>query len=123
MKYKKENDSSYVDPKLLVDLENQLQDIKEEHGIQTKSKLWVRIGDFLVKLFGSRTPIALNRKKYIKLALFTGLFGGHRFYAKQYFLGTLYLLTCWTGFSIAMTMIDLMTVLPKQANENGIIDV
>jgi TM2 domain-containing membrane protein YozV len=47
--------------------------------------------------------------------------GGHRFYAKQYPLAMLYLLLFWTGFGAAMTIIDLLIVIPKQVDENGMI--
>ncbi|MCF0135115.1 MAG: TM2 domain-containing protein [Lachnospiraceae bacterium] len=53
------------------------------------------------------------------LMFFTGAFGGHRFYAKQYGLGVLYLLTCWTGFSLAMTVIDVLEFIPFPVDENG----
>lgn len=33
----------------------------------------------------------------------------------------IYLLTCWTGFSFAMTIIDFMIVVPMKADENGVI--
>lgn len=44
-----------------------------------------------------------------------------RFYAKQWKMGLLYLVTCWSGFSIAMTMIDAMIAVPMKPDENGII--
>ncbi|MFR2850798.1 TM2 domain-containing protein [Hungatella sp.] len=58
-------------------------------------------------------------KKYILLALCLGWVGGHRFYTKQYALGFIYLLFCWTGIPFAMTLIDLMIALPRQADEQG----
>lgn len=121
--YDKEKDKTYIDPTLLIDLENQLQDAKEFHNVEDKPKLWVRAGDFLVNAFTKRSLVSLNRKKYIKLAVFGGIFGAHRFYAKQYGLGILYLLTSITGFSIAMTLIDLMIALPKETDGNGIMKI
>ncbi len=50
-----------------------------------------------------------------------GVFGAQRFYAKQWKMGLLYLVTCWSGFSIAMTMIDAMIAVPMKPDENGII--
>lgn len=41
--------------------------------------------------------------------------------AKQWKMGLLYLVTCWSGFSIAMTMIDAMIAVPMKPDENGII--
>lgn len=121
--YNKEKDKTYVDPKVFIQLENQLQDAKEMQNIEAKPKLWVRIGDFIVNALHSRQPVALSRRKYIKLAVFGGIFGAHRFYAKQYGLGILYLLTCFTGFSVAMTVIDLMIALPKEQDGNGMMKI
>lgn len=36
-------------------------------------------------------------------------------------MGLLYLVTCWSGLSIAMTMIDAMIAVPMKPDENGII--
>ncbi len=69
----------------------------------------------------NRPRQAVRKKTYLLLALFTGALGGHRFYAKRYYVGLLYLLLCWAGFSIAMTIIDLMAVIPIEADEEGII--
>ena len=52
-----------------------------------------------------------------------GIFGAHRFYAKQWVTGIFYLATCWTGISIAMTIIDAITVIPMLPDENGMIEL
>ncbi|MBM6717184.1 TM2 domain-containing protein [Gemmiger formicilis] len=49
------------------------------------------------------------------------MFGAHRFYAKQWITAVVYLLTCWTGFSFAMTLIDVMVVVPMKTDEKGIL--
>lgn len=67
----------------------------------------------------AREKQVLNKKKYILLAVFTGWMGGHRFYARQWPTAILYLLFFWCGFPLAMTIIDLMIVIPMKANENG----
>lgn len=67
----------------------------------------------------AREKQVLNKKKYILLAVFTGWMGGHRFYAKQWPTAILYLLFFWCGFPLAMTIVDLMIVIPMEANENG----
>ena len=67
----------------------------------------------------AREKQVLNKKKYILLAVFTGWMGGHRFYAKQWPTAILYLLFFWCGFPAAMTIVDLMIVIPMKANENG----
>ncbi len=111
-----------ADPKQLIALEQELADLKEQYGIKDRPRLWVRIGDWLVDKKGG--PRTVERRKYIRLALCCGwLCGAHRFYAKQYILGVLYLLLCWTGVSFAMTLVDLMIVLPMQADEQGMVQI
>lgn len=114
-------DDSYVNPKELIQLEEELERVKKEYGIVQKPKYWVRVGDFIAQRTGEK-KVLLERKKYIKLAIGLGWFcGAHRFYAKQYILGVLYLLFCWTGIPFAMTLIDLMIILPIQPDENGMV--
>ena len=36
-------------------------------------------------------------------------------------LGVLYLATCWSGFSIAMTLVDAIIAVPMKPDENGLI--
>ena len=82
----------------------------------------MRVGDWLAER--QRGPKTVERKKYIRLALSCGwLCGAHRFYAGQKMLGVLYLLFCWPGIAFAMTLIDLMIVLPMQPDENGMIQI
>ena len=68
----------------------------------------------------NRAKVPVNRKAYLRWCLL-GVFGAQRFYAKQWKMGLLYLVTCWSGFSIAMTMIDAMIAVPMKSDENGII--
>ena len=67
----------------------------------------------------NREKRVLSKKKYILLAIFTGWFGGHRFYARQWVTAMIYLLFFWCGFPAAMTIVDLMIVIPMKPNENG----
>lgn len=113
------DDSNYVDPKQMIALEEELAALKKEHGIVDKQRWWVRIGDFIANNAGTRVPILVSRKRYIILAICLGWAGGHRFYSKQYLLGAVYLLFCWTGIPFGMTLIDLMIALPKKPDEEG----
>lgn len=115
---KQPNDA--VDIKKMIELEEELAALKEKHQIVEKPSWWVRVGDRIVHR-KRREPVAVNRRTYIKLALFLGLFGGHRFYSKQPVLGILYILLCWTGLSVGMTFVDLMIALPMKADEQGLI--
>ena len=47
------------------------------------------------------------------------MFGAHQFYAKRPILGVLYLATFWSGFSFAMTLIDVIIAVPMKPDENG----
>lgn len=92
---------------------------EKKYGIKETEK---KRRNFISRFFDyqeNRREQCLDRKKYLWLAVLTGWMGGHRFYAKQYFTAMLYLLFFWTGIPIAMTLIDLMIALPKEADENG----
>lgn len=111
----------YVDPKQMVALEEELHALKSQYGIEEKKKWWMKLGDRLAER-ADREKVAVDRKRYIKLALTCGWFtGAHRFYSRQRILGVIYLLLCWTGISFAMTLVDLMIVLPMKADDNGMI--
>lgn len=105
----------------MVALEQELHDLKKEQGIEEKEGKISRAISRFFERRDAKEALALSKKKYILLAVFTGWLGGHRFYAKQYVLAILYLVLFWTGFSIAMTIIDLLVVIPKEADENGMI--
>jgi TM2 domain-containing membrane protein YozV len=112
-----------VDIAKLVALEEELHELKEANGIEEKHG---KVSNLISKFFdhqNSRQEILLSKKKYLLLAIFTGWMGGHRFYARQYPTAILYLLTSWTGFAAAMTIIDLLIVIPKQIDENGLIAI
>ena len=99
--------------------QQELNELKEQHGIQEEEKgLKKAISSFFDKR-EAQAQIPIKKKTYIWLAVLLGWLGGHRFYTKQYVTAVLYLLTCWTGFSLSMTLIDLMIVLPKKPDENG----
>lgn len=113
----------YVDPKELIALEEELLSLKEEHGILEKETWWMKTGDRIAGRL-ERNRVKVSRRTYIKLALGLGWFcGAHRFYCKQRLLGMLYLLFCWTGIPFAMTLIDLMIILPMKPDNCGMIEV
>ena len=76
--------------------------------------------DHLATWYDGREKHAVNRKTYLRLCIL-GIFGAHQFYAKRPILGVLYLATCWSGFSIAMTLVDAIIAVPMKPNENGLI--
>ena len=97
----------------------ELDAVREEYGVKPKEgKISRTISNFFDKR-DARQLQKVNKKKYLLLAVFTGWLGGHRFYAKQWVVAVLYLVFFWSGFSLAMTVIDLMVVIPKEADEDG----
>lgn len=115
------NHEDYVDMGKLAALEDELNRLKEENNIETKRGFFLRFIDDVVSKYEKKT---VSRKKYIRLAISIGWFtGAHRFYAGQKIRGLLYLLFFWTGIPFAMTLIDLMIVLPMKADENGCISI
>lgn len=107
----------------MMELEMELERLRKENGIELQPPLWVKFGDWLVA--HSHQPRPVNRKKYIRLALSCGwLCGAHCFYAGRKWQGIVYLLFSWTGFSLAMTLIDVLLILLKyQPDENGVIEL
>lgn len=115
-------EKNFADPKKLISLEEELLALKREYGIAEKEKWWVKIGNQVAERTGEKKTV--SRKRYIRLALSCGwLCGAHRFYSGQKILGMLYLLFCWTGIPFAMTLIDLMIVLPMKQDESGMIEI
>ena len=116
---KKERLDSPEDIKKFLELENELQKTKEAYGIEEKETLLQKFAGWYHNLLNSREKRLVSRKTYIWRAVLTGWMGGHRFYTHQYKTALIYLLTCWTGFPLAMTLVDLMIVIPMQSDDNG----
>ena len=112
----KTNDVSFDD---YLALQKELDETRKEYGVEVKEGKISKAISYFFEKKESRVPQPVNRKKYMLLALFTGWMGGHRFYAKQYPTGILYLLFCWTGCPVAMTLIDLMIAIPKEVDKDG----
>ena len=97
----------------------ELDAVREEYGVQPEEgKISKAISNFFNKREARELQV-VNRKKYLLLALFTGWMGGHRFYARQWVVAVIYLVFFWSGFPLAMTIIDLLAAIPKEADENG----
>ena len=97
----------------------ELDAVREEYGVRPREgKISRAISNFFNKR-DAKELRTVNRKKYLLLALFTGWMGGHRFYARQWVVAVLYLALFWTGFPLAMTIIDLLAAIPKEADKDG----
>ncbi len=115
-------DNEKVDLMELAMMEEELKRLKKEQGIEEpKEKGLSRMVSSFFERRDAREAVPLKKKTYILLAIFTGWMGGHRFYAKQWKLGLVYLLLCWTGFGAINAFIDLLVVIPKPADESGIV--
>lgn len=79
--------------------------------------IWNSI-DHLLTWHANREKHCVSRKKYLRLC-WLGMFGAHQFYAKRPILGVLYLATFWSGFSFAMTLIDVIIAVPMKPDEDG----
>ena len=112
----KKQDVSFDD---YLALQQELDRTRKEYGIEVKEGRISRIISGFFDKRETRQAQPVLRKKYLLLALFTGWMGGHRFYARQYPTAILYLVLFWTGFPIAMTIIDLMVAIPKEADAEG----
>ena len=105
----------------LIAAEEELKALKKEYGIEDdkkEGKISHAISSFFERQEG-REKVSVSKKKYIWLALLTGWMGGHRFYAKHYRVAFFYLLFFWMGLGLYNTIIDIMQVIPMQADENG----
>jgi len=115
--------SEKVDINELIAAQQELSDLKKQHGIEEKEGA---VSKAISKGFDrreNRQKHLISKKTYIILLLLTGWIGGHRYYARRWILGPLYTLLFWTGVPIAMSLIDLLEVIPMEADENGRIEM
>ena len=111
----------HVSPEEYFALQRELEETKRKYNIPDEPEKEGRISRAISNFFDrrdAREKQLVSKKKYMLLMLL-GMFGAHRFYAKQYVTAVFYLATCWLGVSIAMTIVDLMIVIPMQPDENG----
>lgn len=119
---KDRNAKEKVTPEEYFALQKELEETKRQYGVVDEPKPEGRLSRAISGFFDrreAREKVSVRKKTYLLLALLTGIVGGHRFYAKKWPTAILYLATCWCGFSVAMTIIDLMIVIPMQPDENG----
>lgn len=63
----------------------------------------------------SNGKVTKSKNKWIAilLCLFLGGIGAHKFYEEKNGMGVLYLLFCWTGIPVCLSVIDLIILLFK----------
>lgn len=104
-----------------VAVQQELDELKKQYGIEPEHKEG-KISHLISSFFqrrDEREKVPVNKKKYLWLTFLLGWSGAHRFRTKQYLLGCIYLCTCWSGFSAAMSIIDLVEAIPKTPDEDG----
>lgn len=107
-----------VDIDEYVALQRELDELEQQAGIRQEKGLTRLISSFFERK-DARQKVLVNKKKHLWIAVLLGWCGGHRFHAKQYKLGLIYLAFCWTCFPICMTLVDILEIIPKPADENG----
>lgn len=116
---KNQKERDYIDPKQFIALEEELERTKREYGVQEERGRIGKIGDWIASNAGKRKKVRVNRHLYCWLALLLGVFGIHRFYTRQWLLGFIYLVFCWTFIPFGMAIIDIMIALPMKPDEEG----
>lgn len=122
---KDKEDPNHVSYEEYLSAKGELDYLREKYGIESpekEGKISRMISNFFERR-DARQRIKVKRKTFLWLLVLTGWCGGHRFYAHHYKLGIFYLLTCWSGFSIAMSIIDFLQFVPYPVDENGYIIV
>ena len=108
--------------KLLTDIavaQAELNALKQEYGLEEEEKGIKKAITGYFNYRENREKVRVKKKTYIWLSVLLGWLGAHRFYSKQYVIGILYILTLWLGVPIAMTVIDLMVIIPMKPDEEG----
>lgn len=108
--------------KTLIDLDFERQAAqnaagKEESTYGVWRYVW-KVNQFINR---HRKPHTFKKKTYMWLMLFTGFFGGHRWYQGRYILAALMTAFFWTGIPTILLVTDFMEVYPIKPDENGYI--
>ena len=108
--------------KTLIDLDFERQAAqnaagKEESTYGIWRYVW-KVNQFINRY---KKPHTFKKKTYMWLMLFTGFFGGHRWYQGRYILATLMTAFFWTGIPTILLVTDFMEVYPIKPDENGYI--
>ena len=61
----------------------------------------------------------VGKRLYLALTLLLGWCGAHKFYARHYLKGLLYLLFCWTGIPFLISWIEFIRGCGEIRDENG----
>lgn len=112
-----------VDASEFIKAEEELHRLKEERGIKEHEGPISRIIAWYYGIKDRHEPVRVPRKRYILITALTGFAGGHLFYTHHYVKAVIYLLLCWTGFPLAMALIDILIAVPMAPDEDGCIEM
>ena len=102
-----------------VALQQELNELKKENGTLEEEKGVSRMISKFFERQDARDKVLINKKRLIWMAVLFGWAGTHRFMLRQSGLGMLYLCTCWSGYSMAMTIVDVLIYAFMKPDENG----
>ena len=106
----------------LADLDFEEQAARNAAGMEEQVYgIWGPIWKLMNWLDRFKKEHTVKKSTYLWLILFTGWFGGHRYYEKRYILGVLYTVFFWTGVPLAMAILDAIAVIPLKSDENGMV--
>ena len=110
-----------VDIDEYVALQQELNELKKQNGTAQEEKGISRMISKFFERQDAREKVRIRKKTLLWLTFLLGWCGGHRFVLRQPGLGTLYLCTCWTGFSLSMSIVDWLQYVVMKPDEEGYI--
>lgn len=105
----------------LAILEDELHEAEKNAGQERALTWWQKLGDRYFYWQEHRERHLVKRKTYLILTVLLGWAGIHRFYERRWKMGIVYLALCWTGFPVAMAVVDFLIALPMKADDEGLI--
>ena len=110
-----------VDIDEYVALQQELNELKKQNGTAQEEKGISRMISKFFERQDAREKVRIRKKTLLWLTFLLGWAGGHRFVLRQTGLGILYLCTCWSGFSISMSIVDWLLYVVMKPDEDGYI--
>ena len=110
-----------VDIDEYVALQQELNELKKQNGTAQEEKGISRMISKFFERQDAREKVRIRKKTLLWLTFLLGWAGTHRFVLRQPGLGILYLCTCWTGFSLSMSIVDWLQYVVMKPDEDGYI--
>ena len=110
-----------VDIDEYVALQQELNELKKQNGTAQEEKGISRMISKFFERQDARDRVRIRKKTLLWLTFLLGWAGTHRFVLRQPGLGALYLCTCWSGFSISMSIVDWLLYVVMKPDEDGYI--